>query len=101
MPKYIVASFSSSFGDLVPILTLIPSERIDEEKFRNPVLTMYCILRGSTRVILYRSTCARSPLVVKSNVVPEHSPILYSKFSVLGIYPLLSRNYHTARGELF
>lgn len=99
MPKYIVASVSSSFGGLVPILTLILSERVNEEKFRNPVLTMYCMLRGSTRVILYRSS--RSPLVVKSNVVPEHSPILYSKFSVLGIYPLLSRNYHTARGELF
>lgn len=60
------------------------------------------MLRGSTRAILYRSSCARSPLVVvKSNVIAEHSPILYSKFSVLEIYPLLSRNYHTARGELF
>ena len=37
VPKYIVASFSSSFGDLVPILTLILSEGIDEEKFGNPI----------------------------------------------------------------
>lgn len=62
---------------------------------------MHCVLRRSVRTVLYNSY-TRSSVILKSNCVADNYnlPILYSKCSLLGIYPLLSRSYHSGQGKL-
>lgn len=65
------------------------------------IFMMYNLLRGSAESFLYNSYMRSSVTVVKlTRSVPTrlNLPILYSKVSILGLYPC--RIYHTVKGKL-